>query len=87
MTNSRAMCMLHRESCAPSHEPRISVKGFFAGRVAPPARVYGPTKELLSEENPPKYRDVLVSEYVGRFFTEGLHENSSVNDYRLQTGI
>ncbi|CAK7327237.1 unnamed protein product [Dovyalis caffra] len=81
ISNDKFKSNVHR--VLPSPEPRISVIGFFAGRVAPPARLYGPIKELLSEENPPKFREVLVSEYVGRFFTKGLHEKPSVNDYRL----
>ena len=67
----------------PSREARVSAICFFAGRVAQPARLYGPIKELINGENPAKYRQMLVSEYVGRFFTKGLDEKPSLNDYRL----
>ncbi|KAF3456801.1 hypothetical protein FNV43_RR01455 [Rhamnella rubrinervis] len=67
----------------PSREARVSAICCFAGRVAQPARFYGPIKELINEENPAKYRQVLVSEYVGRFYTKGLDEKPSLNYYRL----
>ncbi|XP_037491718.1 1-aminocyclopropane-1-carboxylate oxidase homolog 11 [Jatropha curcas] len=81
VSNDKFKSNVHR--VLPSRSPRISVIGFFAGRVAPPARLYGPIKELLSEENPPKYKEVLVSEYVARFFNKKLHEKPSLDDYRL----
>ncbi|KAK6278859.1 hypothetical protein POUND7_019126 [Theobroma cacao] len=67
----------------PRRVPRISVICFFTGRADPPARLDGPIKELISEGNPSKYRELLVSEYVSRFFTRGLHEKPSLKDYRL----
>ncbi|CAM8905501.1 unnamed protein product [Rhodiola kirilowii] len=63
--------------------PRVSVVSFFAGRVAPPARVYAPITELTSEENPPRYGEVLVSDYVSKFYVKGLHEKPSLNDYKI----
>ncbi|XP_031279156.1 1-aminocyclopropane-1-carboxylate oxidase homolog 1-like [Pistacia vera] len=81
ISNDKFKSNVHR--VFPSRKSRVSAICFFAGRFAPPARLYGPIKELISEENPAKYKEVLVSEYVGRFYSKGLHEKPSPADYRL----
>ncbi|WRX22035.1 Oxoglutarate/iron-dependent dioxygenase - like 10 [Theobroma cacao] len=81
VSNDKFKSNMHR--VLPRRVPRISVICFFTGRADPPARLDGPIKELISEGNPSKYRELLVSEYVSRFFTRGLHEKPSLKDYRL----
>ncbi|KAK4357038.1 hypothetical protein RND71_022648 [Anisodus tanguticus] len=48
--------------------PRISVVCFFTGVFEPP-KMYGPIKELVSEEKPPVYKEFLVSDYITEFFS------------------
>ncbi|WCJ24011.1 2-oxoglutarate (2OG) and Fe(II)-dependent oxygenase superfamily protein [Euphorbia peplus] len=81
VSNDKLKSNVHR--VLPSRVPRISVLGFFAGRLALPERVYGPIEELLSEENPAKYKQVHIREYVSRFFTKRLYEKPSIDDYKL----
>ncbi|KAF3654828.1 Deacetoxyvindoline 4-hydroxylase [Capsicum annuum] len=51
--------------------PRMSVACFFTGVFEPP-KMYSPTKELISKENPPLYKEFLVSDYITKFFSKPL---------------
>ncbi|KAF5941837.1 hypothetical protein HYC85_019479 [Camellia sinensis] len=61
--------------------PRISVASFFKGVFGTP-KLYGPIKELITEENPPLYRDFLVSDYIGKFMSRALDE-SGLDHFKL----
>ena len=68
------------QSCAEPGGKSFGYLLFCSERAAQPARLYVPMKELINEENPANYRGVLVSEYVCKFFTEGLDEKHSLKD-------
>ena len=82
MSNGRFISNKHRV-IANSIGPRISVACFFNGPGGKD-KTYGPIKELISEENPAKYRDLLLTEYMGRFMKTGLDdENRGIDFYKL----
>ncbi|ESQ42400.1 hypothetical protein EUTSA_v10014236mg [Eutrema salsugineum] len=61
MTNDKFVSLEHRV-LANRQGPRISIAIFFTSSKRPNPNVYGPMKELVSEDNPPKYRDMTIQE-------------------------
>ncbi|CAN0904572.1 1-aminocyclopropane-1-carboxylate oxidase homolog 1 [Linum grandiflorum] len=70
---------------AQSIGPRISVACFLRQQLPPEntSRVYGPIKELLSEENPAVYRGVTVKEFVAHYYEKGLNGISALDHFRV----
>lgn len=63
--------------------PRVSVASFFSTNLQPSSKLYGPIKELLSEENPPKYREITVQDFVLQFHKKGLDGTSALQHFKL----
>nr|XP_048333202.1 1-aminocyclopropane-1-carboxylate oxidase homolog 1-like [Ziziphus jujuba var. spinosa] len=63
--------------------PRISVACFFSTSFQPSSRLYGPIKELLSEDNPPVYRETTVNEYVTYSFQHNVEGTSPLQHFKL----
>ncbi|KAH0905567.1 hypothetical protein BRARA_J00251 [Brassica rapa] len=82
MTNDKFKSVEHRV-LANEAGPRISVACFFSSSVIPNSTVYGPIKELLSEENPPKYREFTVPEYSKGYIEKGLDGTSYLLNYKI----
>ena len=62
--------------------PRLSVALFFYPSFRE-QKLYGPIKELLSDENPPKYRELLVQDYVSYHLSKGLTGESILDHFKL----
>ena len=63
--------------------PRVSVASFLATGPRPITKVYGPIKELLSDDNPPKYRATTVKEYTDYFRAKGLDGTNALLHFKL----
>ncbi|CAI8608345.1 unnamed protein product [Vicia faba] len=80
ITNDRFKSVEHRV-VANHVSPRIYVACFSCHRSS--SKLYGPMKELLSEDNPPKYRETTVADYVYYSEARGLDGTSSLTHYKI----
>ncbi|KAJ1430759.1 Oxoglutarate/iron-dependent dioxygenase [Sesbania bispinosa] len=46
-------------------------------------KIYGPIKELLSEDNPPKYRETTLADYFTYYNAKGLDGTSALQYFKL----
>ncbi|GMJ01963.1 hypothetical protein like AT1G06620 [Hibiscus trionum] len=82
ISNDSLVSVEHRV-LANSVGPRVSVGSFFVTGFHPNPRVYGPIKELLLDDNPPKYRETTVIEYLTDFKKKGLDGKSALTHFRI----
>ncbi|KAK9059024.1 hypothetical protein SSX86_021643 [Deinandra increscens subsp. villosa] len=63
--------------------PRVSVASFFTTGVIETSKVYEPIAELLSEDNPAKYRAITLKEYVEYYRAKGLDGTSALLQFKI----
>lgn len=82
MTNDKFVSSEHRV-VVNNLSSRSSVACFFRNDTFRSTEVYGPIEELVSEDNPPKYRATTVKEYVTYYNTKGLDGASALSYFRV----
>ncbi|KAG9441510.1 hypothetical protein H6P81_017364 [Aristolochia fimbriata] len=82
VTNDKFKSDVHRVK-AQKVGPRVSVGCFFTTHFHPSTKLYGPIKELLSEDNPPKYRQVTAREYQTHYYSIGLGGEPPLNRFKV----
>lgn len=86
ITNAAFRSVYHRV-LATSVGPRVSVAFVFRMHVEETSnsRVYGPIKELLSEENPPIYREAKGEEIVAYRYAKGMMKTPLLSHFEMNT--
>lgn len=83
MSNDKFKSVNHRV-LANKGGPRISVASFFRCNLPPEnGLVFGPIKELSSEENPDIYRETSIKDYVAHYYKKGLNGISALEHFKL----
>lgn len=80
VTNGKFKSNEHR-AIANRVGPRISVAGFFSPQNK--EKIYGPIEELITEESPRVYKDVVLGEYFAKFFITGLDSYRALDYYKV----
>lgn len=84
MTNDTFISVNHRV-LSRNIGPRISVATFFMNFTISEctSKIYGPIKELLTEENPPIYRDITMKEILTNYYAKGIAGNACLIPLKL----
>lgn len=82
MSNDKFKSVEHRV-LAKSAGPRISVACFFTTHFQEFDKLYGPIKQLLTDESPALYKETFIKDYINSFYSAGLGEISALSQLRL----
>jgi isopenicillin N synthase-like dioxygenase len=81
ISNGKFVSVIHRVR-ANNVGARTSIASFFRTHLPPEnsSRIYSPIKELISDDNPPKYRETTIKDLVEHYYTKG-HNGVSALEY------
>ncbi|XP_056170410.1 1-aminocyclopropane-1-carboxylate oxidase homolog 1-like [Syzygium oleosum] len=82
LTNNKFKSVEHRVLAA-QVGPRVSVACFLSPSRTEKTKSLGPIRELLSQNNPPIYKETFLSEYVNYYKSHGLSGNSTLPHFRI----
>ncbi|KAK7277214.1 hypothetical protein RIF29_18365 [Crotalaria pallida] len=82
ITNDKFRSVEHRV-VANHVGPRVSIASFFSTSLQPSSKLYSPIKNLVSEDNPPKYRETTVYDYVAYSYARGLDGTSPLPHFKI----
>lgn len=83
MSNDIYKSVDHRVIMNTREEARVSIAIFFNPGKRGDSEFYGPLPELVSLDNPPKYRNFTMSEFLGAFFRRDLGSKALVDYFKL----
>nr|CAD1818968.1 unnamed protein product [Ananas comosus var. bracteatus] len=82
ISNDKFKSVEHRV-LAKSSGPRISVACFLSTYRATSTRLYGPLRELTSHNNPLRYKEVTMKDFLAHYNRKGLDGRSALDHFRL----
>ncbi|KAM3356527.1 1-aminocyclopropane-1-carboxylate oxidase [Capsicum galapagoense] len=82
LSNDKYISVEHR-AVSNKDESRMSIACFFGESPWESSKLYGPITELLSEDNPPKYRSTTVIDYTKYVHSRGLDGTSALLRYKI----
>lgn len=82
MTNEKYRSVEHRV-LAKKVGPRISMACLLAPSRKNYNKIYGPIRELLSDSNPPLYRDITIPEFYEIYLSKRLYGDVALSHFKL----
>ncbi|KAE9460680.1 hypothetical protein C3L33_07420, partial [Rhododendron williamsianum] len=82
VTNEKYRSVEHRV-LAKKVGPRISMACLLAPSRKNYNKIYGPIKELLSDSNPPLYRDITIPEFYEIYLSKRLYGDVALSHFKL----
>ncbi|CAN1796102.1 1-aminocyclopropane-1-carboxylate oxidase homolog 1 [Linum perenne] len=82
ISNDRFTSALHRVKSKKTG-PRISIPAFFGHGTTKSTRKYGPIKEMLSDNDPPKYKETTIRDFFLKSYKKGANEFSILPQLKI----